>query len=111
MVAPILVAHVFVVCRGVQWDGSAGPNTSRTLEEVAYTYRTDSPDGFAYETEFWLFVRLAHTRESGSSAKNSRFLSCGMTTRSCGLKYGPATSKPRRSGRPSRSATLPRACQ
>jgi hypothetical protein len=60
MAHPVLTAHVFVGCRSVQWDGPAGPNTSRTLEQVSYTYRTDSLGGFPYETEFWLFVRLAH---------------------------------------------------
>ena len=55
-------AHVFVSCRNIQWDGAAGPNTSRTLEQVSYTYRTETPGGFPYETEFWLFLRLAHDR-------------------------------------------------
>jgi hypothetical protein len=56
----LLTAHVLIACRSVQWDGPASPNTSRTLERVGYTYRTEVPDGFPYETEFWLFVRLAH---------------------------------------------------
>ena len=63
MAGPVLTTHVFVACRVVQWDGPAGPNASRTLEQVGYTYRTDSPGGFAYETEFWLFVRLAHNSQ------------------------------------------------
>ncbi len=62
MAGPALTAHVCIACRSVQWDGPAGPNTSRTLEQVGYTYRTDSPNGFPYETELWLFVRLAHSR-------------------------------------------------
>jgi hypothetical protein len=62
MASSALTAHVFVACRSVSWDGPAGPRTSRTLEQVAYTYRTEVPDGFPYETEFWLFVRLAHNR-------------------------------------------------
>lgn len=62
MAGPALTAHVFVVCRTVSWDGPAGPRTSRTLEQVAYTYRTETPGGFPYETDFWLFVRLAHGR-------------------------------------------------
>lgn len=60
MSGPALTSHVFVACRNVQWDGPAGPTTSRTLEQVCYRYRTDWPGGFPYETEFWLFVRLAH---------------------------------------------------
>ena len=28
---------------------------------MGYTYRTESPGGFPYETDFWLFARLAHT--------------------------------------------------
>ena len=63
MMGPALTAHVFVVCRNVFWDGPAGPNTSRTPEQVSYTYRPEMPDGFPYETEFWLFVRLAHNRQ------------------------------------------------
>src|SRR5689334_17360783 len=62
MARPSLYAHFLVPCRSVQWNGPAGPMTSRTLEEVAYTYRTDTPNGFPYETDFWLFVRLAHHR-------------------------------------------------
>lgn len=62
MAAPALTAHVFIACRNVVWDGPAGPNTSRTLEQVCYTYRTELPDGFPYETELWLLVRLAHNR-------------------------------------------------
>ncbi len=62
MAGPALTAHVFVACRSVQWDGPPGPQTSRTLERVSYTYRTDTPGGFPFETELWLFVRLAHTR-------------------------------------------------
>jgi len=60
MAGPVLTAHAFVACRSVQWDGPAGPNTARTLEQVSYTYRTDVTSGFPYETELWLFVRLAH---------------------------------------------------
>ena len=60
MSIPSLHTHLFVVCRSIAWDGFAGPNTSRTLESVAYTYRTELPDGFPYETDFWLFFRLAH---------------------------------------------------
>lgn len=60
MAGPTLRAHVFVACRNIHWDGPAGPNTSRTLEQVGYTYRTEIPNGFPYETEFWLFTRLAH---------------------------------------------------
>jgi hypothetical protein len=56
-----LTAHFLIVCRNVQWDGPAGPSTSRTLEQVSYTYRTEVPDGFAYETDLWLFVRLEHS--------------------------------------------------
>ena|SRR5438094_9095069 len=59
---PALEAHFLVPCRAVPWNGPAGPQTSRTLEDVAYTYRTETPNGFPYETEFWLFVRLAHHR-------------------------------------------------
>jgi hypothetical protein len=55
-----LAAHVFVACRSVQWDGPAGPNTSRTLEQVSYVYRTEVPGGFPYETELWLFLRISH---------------------------------------------------
>lgn len=62
MARPALTAHVFVACRNVVWDGPAGPQTSRTLEQVAYSYRTEVPGGFPYETDFWLFVRLAHGR-------------------------------------------------
>lgn len=57
---PSLVAQFLVPCRAVPWNGPAGPKTSRTLEDVAYTYHTETLDGFPYETEFWLFVRLAH---------------------------------------------------
>lgn len=60
MARPVLTAHLFVACRSVQWDGLPGRRTSRTLEQVSYTYRTESPGSFPYETEFWLFVRLAH---------------------------------------------------
>jgi hypothetical protein len=60
MARPAFVAHFLVVCRNVQWDGPPGPNTTRTLEEVGYTYRTDTPNGFPYETDFWLYARLAH---------------------------------------------------
>lgn len=49
-----------VPCRSVSWNGPAGPLTPRTLEDVVYTYRTDTPNGFPYETEFWLYVRLSH---------------------------------------------------
>lgn len=60
---PLLEAHFLVPCLAVPWNGPAGPQTSRNLEEVAYTYRTEMPDGFPYETEFWLFLRLAnHSR-------------------------------------------------
>jgi hypothetical protein len=58
--SPILEAHVFLLCRSVQWDGPAGPRTSRTLEQVAYTYYTDVPDGFPHETDFWAFARLVN---------------------------------------------------
>jgi hypothetical protein len=59
---PSFEVHAFLACRNIQWDGPAGPNTSRTLEQVGYTYRTDVPNGFPFETDFWLFVRLAHHR-------------------------------------------------
>ena len=62
MSGPALTAHVFVACRSVQWDGPAGPEMSRTLEQVSYTYRTDTPGGFPYETDLWLFARLVHRR-------------------------------------------------
>ncbi len=62
MARPALSAHVFVACRNVVWDGTAGPKTSRTLEQVGYAYRTELPDGFPYETEIWLFARLVHNR-------------------------------------------------
>jgi hypothetical protein len=62
MAQPSFVAHFLVPCLGVQWDGPAGPNTTRTLERVGYAYRTDTPNGFPFETEFWLFTRLAHFR-------------------------------------------------
>ena len=70
MAGPVLTAHAFVACRSVQWDGPAGPNTSRTLEQVSYTYRTDVTSGFPYETELWLFVRLP-TTVGGSLPENS----------------------------------------
>ena len=76
MVRPSLEAHFLVPCRAVPWNGPAGPNTSRNLEDVAYTYRTETPDGFPYETEFWLFTRLAHratrafTRECSVETKH-----------------------------------------
>ena len=60
MARPSLEAHFLVPCRAVPWNGSAGAQTSRTLEDVAYTYRTEIPNGFPYETEFWHFVRLAY---------------------------------------------------
>ncbi|HYH67106.1 MAG TPA: hypothetical protein VD866_20590 [Urbifossiella sp.] len=62
MAGPALTAHVFVACRSVQWDGPPGPHTTRTLEQVHYTYHTDQPSGFPYETDIWLFVRLVHRR-------------------------------------------------
>lgn len=60
MSAPALHAHAFLVCANVSWDAAAGPKTSRTLAEVSYTYRTETPNGFPYQTEFWLFARLVH---------------------------------------------------
>jgi hypothetical protein len=62
MARPSFEAHFLVPCRAAVWNGPPGPNTSRNLEDVVYTYRTETPDGFPYETEFWLFVRLAHHR-------------------------------------------------
>jgi hypothetical protein len=59
---PSLEVHFLVPCRAVPWNGPAGPLTSRNLEEVSYTYHTDPPNTFPYETEFWLFARLAHHR-------------------------------------------------
>jgi hypothetical protein len=62
MAKPPIVCHFLVPCLAVQWDGPAGPSTTRTLEGVGYTYRTDTPSGFPYETELWLCTRLAHSR-------------------------------------------------
>ncbi len=57
---PLLEAHFLVPGRAATWNGPAGPATWRTLEDVSYVYRTEEPGGFPYETEFWLFARLAH---------------------------------------------------
>jgi hypothetical protein len=62
MAGPALHAHTFVACLNVSWEGNPGPNSSRTLERVSYVYRTETPNGFPFQTEFWLFVRLAHYR-------------------------------------------------
>lgn len=60
MAGPKLHAHAFVACLNVAWDGNPGPNTSRTLERVSYVYRTETPNGFPFQTDLWLFARLAH---------------------------------------------------
>ena len=65
MASSAIHAHAFLVCLSVAWDGTPGPNTSRTLERVSYVYRTDTPDGFPFQTDFWLFVRLGHRRRQG----------------------------------------------
>lgn len=62
MAGPALTAHFFVACRHVSWSGPPGPHTPRTLEDVCYRYRADTPNGFPHDTEFWLFARLSHTR-------------------------------------------------
>ncbi|HUR52904.1 MAG TPA: hypothetical protein VMZ71_02150, partial [Gemmataceae bacterium] len=63
MARPTIVSHFLVPCLAVQWDGPAGPNTTRTLEGVGYVDRTELPNGFPFETDFWLFSRLGHFRD------------------------------------------------
>lgn len=58
-----LYAHFLIPCRNAYLEGRAGPNTPRTLEGVAYSYPTETPDGFPCEAEFLLFARLAPERQ------------------------------------------------
>jgi hypothetical protein len=59
MAKPKFSVQHFVACLNAAWDGSAGPQTSRTLERVGYWYTIPPDTEFPFEgLEFWVYARF-----------------------------------------------------
>lgn len=51
----------FIACLAAPWDGTPGPEMTRTLELTGYTYRLPPDTEFPAKEEFWLYARLFWT--------------------------------------------------
>jgi hypothetical protein len=59
MARPKFSVQHFVACLNAAWDGFPGPDTSRTLERVAFRYSIPPDAEFPFEElEFWVYARF-----------------------------------------------------